>query len=75
MATNEVIHNRTTVYFDWLDRLRILLGKAAHVEVDVEIAQPEVTVLGSNCRTWVERVIPRRHHGGYAITADHSTNP
>jgi hypothetical protein len=64
---NEVIHNRTTIHLDWKDRLRALWGKPIHSEVDIEVAQPEVVVVRSTSRVWVERIVPPRQKGGYAI--------
>jgi len=73
---NEVIHNRTQVHLGWLDRLRVLVGKTIHVEVDIEVAQPEVNIVKSTSRTWVEQIIPPRRGRGYeAIMKDSRARP
>lgn len=65
-APNEVIHNRTTVRFDWGDRLRVLFGCAVHVDVDVELSVPQVTVVRTEGHAWVEKLLPSQR-GGYAV--------
>lgn len=64
---NEVIHNRTTIHLDWKDRIRALMGKPIHSEVDIEVAQPSIDVVKSTSRVWVERIIPPKQSGGYAV--------
>lgn len=65
---NEVLHTRSILNFDWIDRLRILCGKKVHHEVDTEVLQSEITVVETTTRLWVEPIIPRKPSGGYAPT-------
>jgi len=65
---NEVLHNRTIIHLDWKDRFRALFGRPIHSEIDIEIEQPEVVVVNTTSRVWVERITPARQTGGYAIT-------
>lgn len=60
---NEVIHNRTHVKLGWLDLIRVICGKTLHVDADIEIAQPEVTVIKYTSRAWVEEIFPRKRQG------------
>jgi hypothetical protein len=55
---NEVLHNRTIIRLDWKDRLRALMGRPIHSEVDIEVGQPEIVVVKSTSRVWVETVFP-----------------
>jgi hypothetical protein len=64
---NEVLHNRTIIRLDWKDRLRALMGRPIHSEVDIEVGQPEIVVVKSTSRVWVETVFPPKQSAGYAV--------
>jgi hypothetical protein len=69
IAHRDVVHTNVTIGFGWQDRIRILFGRTAHVDVSIYTSHDECLVVGSESKAWVEPIITRKEIGTAEIQA------
>lgn len=63
----DVIHHNTITSLSFKDRLRVLFGKKIHVESRIYTDHEYCLVLGSDSKTYVEKIYQRKPKGGYGL--------
>lgn len=59
----DVVHHSTTTKFKMWDRIKILLGKKAVTSSELYTQHDWCKVVGSEAKTYVERLIPKKSVG------------
>lgn len=60
-----LVHVNSTIDFSWIDRIRILFGRRAHLQIRGEVLDT-FSVIGSD--VWVEPIVPRHRYVSVTLT-------